>query len=78
MDALTVGTKGQITVPKHLREQLKLHPGARVLASVDAAGRLVLTPALLEPAELFANRPAVARALSLDEIDDAIRQAASA
>ena len=76
METLTVSTKGQITVPKHLREALKLYPGCKVQVSIDAAGRLVLTPALLEPNELFAGRPAVTRALSVDEMNDVIRRSA--
>lgn len=75
MDTLTVSSKGQITVPKHLREQLELHTGTRLLASVDADGRLILTPALLEPADLFASRPPVTRALTLEEIDEALVRA---
>jgi antitoxin PrlF len=38
----TVSEKGQITVPKRLREQLGLHPGDR-LELVEDAGRLVAT-----------------------------------
>jgi len=77
MDTLTVSSKGQITVPKRLRERLKLHPGARVQAEVDAAGRLILTPALIDPADLFATRPEIGRALTLDEIEEAIADGAS-
>jgi antitoxin PrlF len=72
VDTLTVSSKGQITVPKHLREQLKLHAGARVMVSVDAQRRLVLTPVLIEVDELIAARPPVERPLSLAQIDQAI------
>jgi AbrB family looped-hinge helix DNA binding protein len=75
MHTLTVSTKGQITVPKPLREALKLYPGCKVQAVIDAKGRLVLTPALLEPEALFTGRPTVDRALSVEEMDDAIRRA---
>lgn len=75
MDTLTVSSKGQITVPKHLRELLKLHAGTRLMATVDAQRRLVLTPALLEADELFAGRPEIERPLTLTEIDEAIAQA---
>ena len=73
MDTLTVSSKGQITVPKRLREALKLHPGCKLQATIDAEGRLVLTPALISAETLFATRPTVERALSLDEIDEALR-----
>jgi antitoxin PrlF len=38
----TVSEKGQITVPKRLRERLGIHPGDR-LELVEDAGRLVAT-----------------------------------
>ena len=38
----TVSEKGQITVPKRLRERLGLHPGDR-LELVEDAGRLIAT-----------------------------------
>jgi antitoxin PrlF len=41
----TVSEKGQITVPKRLRERLGLHPGDR-LELVEDAGRLIATKAL--------------------------------
>jgi antitoxin PrlF len=40
----TVSEKGQITVPKRLRERLGLHPGDR-LELVEDAGRLIATKA---------------------------------
>jgi antitoxin PrlF len=41
----TVSEKGQITVPKRLRERLGIHPGDR-LELVEDAGRLVATKAI--------------------------------
>jgi antitoxin PrlF len=41
----TVSEKGQITVPKRLREQLGIRPGDR-LELVEDAGRLVATKAV--------------------------------
>lgn len=41
----TVSEKGQITVPKRLRERLGIHPGDR-LELVEDAGRLVATKAV--------------------------------
>ncbi len=73
METLTVSSKGQITVPKRLREILKLHPGAKLQATIDSDGRLVLTPPLHPPETLFATRPEVDRALTVDEMDEVIR-----
>ena len=41
----TVSEKGQITVPKPLRERLGIHPGDR-LELVEDAGRLIATKAV--------------------------------
>lgn len=74
MDTLTVSSKGQITVPKHLREALKLHAGSKLQATVDAEGRLVLTPPLHTAEALFASRPPVTRSLTVEQMDEAIRE----
>jgi hypothetical protein len=42
---------------------------------VDDKRRLVLTPALHEPEELFADRPKVRRVVSVEEMDGAVRRA---
>jgi antitoxin PrlF len=38
-------SKGQVTIPKHIRDALKLLPGAAIEFSVNAAGEVVLHPA---------------------------------
>lgn len=75
MVTITMSAKGQFVLPKAVRESLKLYPGCKVAISVDAQGRLVLTPALYEPEALFADRPPVRRVVSVAEMDDAIGRA---
>ncbi len=58
---MTLSSKGQLTIPRQLRESLGLAPGSHLQVSVDRHGRLVLVPALYEPEELFRHRPAVER-----------------
>lgn len=70
-----MSAKGQFVLPKAVRESLKLFPGCKVEVSVDDRGRLILTPSLHEPEDLFRDRPPVKRVLSVDEMDDAIRRA---
>lgn len=41
----TLTSKGQVTIPKHIRDALHLKPGSGVEFSVDAAGSVVLKPA---------------------------------
>ena len=38
----TLTIKGQVTIPKHIRDELQLLPGAAVDFAVNAAGELVL------------------------------------
>ena len=61
-----------------MRDALGLAPGARLQASIDRQGRLVLVPSKYEPDELFRHRPSVSRSLSLEEMDQAIAEAVTA
>lgn len=76
MFIVTLSTKGQLTLPKAVREALRLEPGSKVRGSVDADGRLVLVPDRYEPEELFQSRPPVKRKLSVEQMDEAIRRGA--
>jgi antitoxin PrlF len=78
MTTLTLSTKGQLTVPRALREKLKLRAGSLVDVRVDDEGRLILTPVLYEPEELLARRPPkLARARTIEEMEAGIRKGAS-
>jgi len=78
MNTVTLTTKGQLTIPRPLRDALGLAPGAKLQASIDRQGRLVLVPSKYEPEELFLHRPRVRRSLSVEEMDQAIADAVSA
>lgn len=43
--ATTLTSKGQVTIPKRIRDAMQLVPGAPVEFSVNAAGEVVLHPA---------------------------------
>ena len=42
--ATTLTSKGQVTIPKRIRDAMRLSPGAAVEFSVNAAGEVVLHP----------------------------------
>ena len=42
--ASTVTSKGQITIPKQIRDQLRLEPGDRVEFQVDRQGQVTMRP----------------------------------
>jgi AbrB family looped-hinge helix DNA binding protein len=75
MTTITLTSKGQLTIPRQLREALGLAAGARLQASIDAHGRLVLVPSRYEPEELFRHRPPVDRVMGLEEMELAIAAA---
>ncbi len=70
----TVTSKGQITLPKALRERLGLRRGSRIRFQLDALGRLQGEPVLHDLEDLWAladqpHRPK--RALTSEEMDKA-------
>lgn len=77
MNTVTLTSKGQLTIPRALRDALGLAPGVRLQASVDPQGRLVLVPSRYEPDDLFRRRPRVSRVMSIEEMDEAIAAAVS-
>jgi antitoxin PrlF len=77
MNTVTLTSKGQLTIPRAMRDALGLAPGARLQASVDPQGRLVLVPSRYEPEDLFRHRPNVSRVMSIEQMDEAIASAVS-
>jgi antitoxin PrlF len=77
MPKSTLTSKGQITVPKEVREKLNLKTGSRVDFVIEPSGRVVLKP-------FSSNFRALAgivrsphrRPLTLKEIDEAIAKGA--
>lgn len=74
----TVTTKGQVTLPKTLRERLGIVPGTRLDISIDAAGNLLARPVTQDATAVLGllHRPDQAP-VSLEEMDDAIAEAAA-
>jgi AbrB family looped-hinge helix DNA binding protein len=44
MTATTITTKGQVTIPKRLRDSLGLKPGNKVTFGVDESGHATIIP----------------------------------
>ncbi|MDP9024994.1 MAG: AbrB/MazE/SpoVT family DNA-binding domain-containing protein, partial [Candidatus Eremiobacteraeota bacterium] len=65
-------SKGQMTIPKEIRDRLKLKAGDRLDISIDR-DRIVMTPARLGLDDLRAILPRPKRRASLTEIESAIR-----
>lgn len=71
----TITSKGQMTLPKEVRDRLNLKPGDRLDVSIQDR-RIVLTPKTLHISDLRGVLPRATRRRSLEEMDEAIRQRA--
>jgi len=70
----TVTSKGQVTLPKALRERLGLRQGSRIRFRLDERGRLQGDPVLYELEDLWAMAdevPRRRRAMTGEEMDAA-------
>lgn len=73
MTALTITSKGQITLRRELLQYLGIAPGQQVEIHKQANGALTLQAKAPEGLEAFAGcLPAPPKALSVDEMNDII------
>ncbi len=73
MPSATVTSKGQITLPKKVRDVLRLEPGDRLDFLIQEDGRVLLQPATVDATELKAilHRKGM-RTVSVEEMEAAI------
>lgn len=72
MSEAKMTSKGQITLPKEIRLKLGLKQGDRVRFLLEEDGRVRLMPAKRDISELVGILPKPRRALSIEEMDDAV------
>jgi len=74
MDTATITSKGQITIPKTVRDRLGLRTGDKVVVSVLAEGAIKMTPktARIEDVKGMLARYAGGRKVSVEEMDRGI------
>ena len=73
MPTSTLTSKGQITLPKEIRERLKLRKGHRVEFRIDRSGRVVLEPCNNDIRQLKGIiRASRKRPVSVEEMNEAI------
>jgi AbrB family looped-hinge helix DNA binding protein len=68
-------SKGQVTIPKAIRDQLGLRAGVTLHFWVDPTGRIVATPLTLEVDDLIGMLPKPRRPLTIEEINEGIAEA---
>jgi AbrB family looped-hinge helix DNA binding protein len=72
----TVTSKGQITIPAEIRQHLGVREGDKLRMTVEPDGRVVVSPVELSIRRMFGMLGNPRRSLTLEEIDDAIADAA--
>ena len=71
----TVTSKGQITIPKEVREDLRLRPGDRVEFRKGEAGTFVLRPVRRSILEIAGMLRWTGPTVTVEEMDEGIRRA---
>ena len=78
MTIATLTSKGQTTIPKQVREHLKLSPGDKLDFVIEPEGRVVIRPAKLDVRALKGMlRRREGKVLSIEEMDAAIASGAA-
>lgn len=76
MDARTiVSSRGQIVIPKYMRETLGLHCGSELILNLREDKVLEVHPVQKNIRDFFGKGKSRAAIMSLDDIDTAIAQA---
>ena len=73
----TITSKGQVTVPKRIRDKLLLKPGDRIDFMLEEDGVVRVVPVTDSVTRLKGMLPKPGTPVSLEEMDEAIRAAAA-
>lgn len=73
----TITGQGQVTIPKEVRERLRLHKGGKVRFTLEKGQRATIAPAGLRLSDLFGILGKPRRSLTLEEMDEAVRRHAA-
>lgn len=74
MSTATLTSKGQTTIPRKIREYLRLRPGDRMEFIIGEDGRVVVIPISVDAAELAGILPKPKTAVSLARMRKIIRK----
>jgi len=76
MSLAKLTSKGQITLPRQIRDHLELHAGDKVEFVIDPEGRVLLSPKTISIKQAFGMVKAK-RSVSINEMNAAIVKKAS-
>lgn len=75
MTLATMTTKGQVTIPKEVRDSLKLHTGDKIEIIVTENREAVIRPVSKKVDDIFCKlHNPEQKAASLEELDNAVRK----
>ena len=74
MSIATMTSKGQITIPKPIRDALRLRPGDRVDFALGPEGEVRMVPARQSLASLVGSLKPRRKGLTIEEMDRVIRR----
>ena len=75
MATATLTTKGQVTIPKNIRDALKLHTGDKIEIIVTKEGEAVIRPIAKRVDDVFCKlKKPDQKVATLDDMDKAIRK----
>lgn len=77
MNTATLTSKGQITVPKAIRERLNLQPGDRIYFFIEDDGAVTFLPAKSDVRELKGILPKPKQPVSVEAMNEAIAEGGS-
>ena len=76
MSTTTVTSKGQLTLPKEIRDRLGLKAGDKLSCSVVGDGEIVMRRKTLDVSDLVGLLHVPGKRAAIEEIDDAAKNAA--
>jgi AbrB family looped-hinge helix DNA binding protein len=77
LDTATLTSKGQITVPKPIRERLNIRPGDRIHFFIEDDGTVTFMPAKSDVRELKGILPKPRTQVSIEDMNSAIAEGGS-
>ncbi len=72
-----MSSKGQVTIPKRIRDSLHLNEGSKLEFNLDSNGELHVVPVTGSVTALKGMAPPPSKPVSLDEMQNAIAQGAT-
>ena len=74
MALATMTTKGQVTIPKSIRETLHLHSGDKIEIVVSKTGEAVIRPIVAKVDDMFGKLKTDRKSVSVEEMDNILKK----